>query len=389
MWKGSHLGMAGVVVITGASSGIGRCAAGLFARQGWRVGLVARGDAGLQAASGDVERQGAVAATARADVIDLDALEEAATCIERVLGPIDVWVNCAGNGTFGRFLDTPAEEFRRVTDVTYLGTVNGTRVALRRMLPRDRGRIVNVCSGVAFRGMPLLSSYSGAKHAVRGFSQSVCAELAQDGSRVRLTTIFPPAVNTPFCDHAVSHMGRPGRPMAPVYQPEVVAEAILVAVATGAREMPVSFTTVLFSLCTRLVPRLVDRAIRRLGYAGQLTDAATLGTRRTTTLFAASDRASPVRGRFDAESRSRSLHVLLLRVLARFSGRGRLRSAASSAAPFQAIGGPGAHLQRGNCLGLPEPIAASIRARVATSTLAASTGSSARGFGSTAARSLT
>jgi short-subunit dehydrogenase len=336
MRKGSQWGIAGVVVITGASSGIGRCAAGLFARQGWRVGLVARGDAGLQAASCDVERQGAVAATARADVIDLDALEEAATCIERVLGPIDVWVNCAGNGTFGRFLDTPAAEFRRVTDVTYLGTVNGTRVALRRMLARDRGRIINVCSGVAFRGMPLLSSYSGAKHAVRGFGQSVCAELAQDGSQVRLTTIFPPAVNTPFCDHAVSHMGRPGRPMAPVYQPEIVAEAILLAAVTSAREMPVSFTTVLFSLCTRLIPRLVDRAIHRLGYAGQLSDTATPATPRTTTLFAASDCASPVRGRFDAEARSRSLHVLILRMLARFSARGHLRSReASGAAPVR------------------------------------------------------
>jgi short-subunit dehydrogenase len=329
------MGIAGVVVITGASSGIGRCAAALFARQGWRVGLVARGEAGLKAASGDVERQGAMAATARADVTDLDALEGAATRIERALGPIDVWVNCAGNGTYGRFLDTSDAEFRRVTDVTYLGTVNGTRVALRRMLPRDCGRIVNVCSGVAFRGMPLLSSYSGAKHAVRGFSQSVSAELAQDGSRVRLTTIFPPAVNTPFCDHAVSHMGRPGRPMAPVYQPEIVAEAILIAAVMGFREMPVSFTTVLFSLCTRLVPRLVDRGIQRLGYAAQLSEAGTLAKLRATTLFAASDSASPVRGRFDAEARSRSLHVLFLRVLARFSAGSRRRSqAASSAAPI-------------------------------------------------------
>jgi short-subunit dehydrogenase len=321
---------AGVVVITGASSGIGRCAATLFARQGWRVGLIARGEAGLRAASGDVERQGAMAATAQADVVDLDVLEEAATRIERALGPIDVWVNCAGNGTYGRFLDTPAAEFQRVTDVTYQGTVNGTRVALRRMLPRDSGHIVNVCSAVAFRGMPLLSSYSGAKHAVRGFGQSVCAELAQDGSRVRLTTIFPPAVNTPFCDHAVSHMGRPGRPMAPVYQPEIVAEAILIAAVSGAREMPVSFTTVLFALCTRLVPRLVDRAIDRLGYAAQLSDAGTLAKPHSTTLFAAADCASPVRGRFDAEARSRSLHVLMLRVFAKFSAQGRRRSQAAS-----------------------------------------------------------
>jgi short-subunit dehydrogenase len=330
------MGIAGVVVITGASSGIGRCAAALFASQGWRVGLVARGEAGLRAARGDVEHYGCVAATARADVVDLDALDEAATSIERALGPIDVWVNCAGNGTYGRFIDTPAAEFRRVTDVTYLGTVNGTRVALQRMLPRDSGCIVNVCSGVAFRGMPLLSSYSGAKHAVRGFGQSVCAELAQDGSRVRLTTIFPPAVNTPFCDHAISHMERPGRPIAPVYQPEIIAEAILIAAVTGAGEMPVSFTSVLFSLCTRLVPGLVDRGIHRLGYTAQLSDAGTLARPRATTLFAASDCASPVRGRFDAEARSRSLHVLVLRVLARFKARDRRRSlAVSGTAPVR------------------------------------------------------
>jgi len=313
-----------VVVITGASSGIGRCAAGLFARHGWRVGLIARGEAGLRAARGDVEREGGVGAAAAADVVDLAALEKAADAIERALGPIDIWVNCAGNGSYGRFLDMPPAEFHRVTDVTYLGTVNGTRVALRRMLPRDRGCIVNVCSGVAYRGMPLLSSYSGAKHAVRGFSQSVCAELAEDGSHVRLTTVFPPAVNTPFCDHAASHMGRPGRPMVPVYQPEIVAEALLAAATIGVRELPVSFTAVLFSLCTRFAPRLADRAIRRLGYAGLLSDAGKSSEPHAPTLFAPADRASPVRGRFDAEARSRSLHVLMLRALARLHRRRRV-----------------------------------------------------------------
>ena len=315
--RASRPDKARVVVITGASSGIGRCTAGQFARHGWRVGLIARGQAGLRAACGDVERHGAVGAIAQADVTDCEALEAAVAAIEQALGPIAAWVNCAGNGTFGRFLDTPPAEFRRVTDVTYFGTVNGTRVALRRFLPRDAGCVVNVCSAVAFHGMPLLSSYSGAKHAVRGFDQAVRAELAQEGSRVALTTLFPPAVNTPFFDHAPSYMGRPGRPMPPIYQPEIVAEAIYLAVRMGGSEMPISSTTVLFSLGMRLIPGLVDRAIRRLGYDGQLTDDALARARYEPTLFAPSEHASPAQGGFGATARSYSRHVRLLRVLAR------------------------------------------------------------------------
>jgi short-subunit dehydrogenase len=301
-----------VVVITGASSGIGRATAQLFGRQGWRVGLIARGGAGLRAVCEGLERLGASAVAAQADVTDHHALEQAAIAIECALGPIDAWVNCAGNATFGRFLDTPPEAFQRVTGVTYLGAVNGTRVALQHMMPRDHGRIVNVCSAIAFHGMPLLSSYSGAKHAMRGFDQAIRAELSQERSRVRLTTLFPPAVNTPFFDHAVSHMGLPGRPMAPVYQPEIVARAIHVAATRGHGEMPVSFTTILFSLCARLAPGLIKLAIARLGYGGQLTDRATALERYEPTLFAASDRPSPVRGAFDDRARSRSFHVEMM-----------------------------------------------------------------------------
>jgi short-subunit dehydrogenase len=314
---------AAVIVITGASSGIGRSTANLFARYHWRVGLIARGQAGLQATFDDVSRHGAMAAMEQADVADLDALETAAARIEAVLGPIDAWINCAGNGTYGRFLDTPAEQFQRVTEVTYLGTVNGTRVALRRFIPRDRGSIVNVCSAVAFHGMPLLSAYSGAKHAVRGFGQSIRAELAQDGSHVHLTSVFPPAVNTPFFDHAISHMGQLGRPLAPVYQPEVVAEAIRLALINGRAEMPVTSTAILFSLGVRLVPGLVARAIRKLGYSGQLTGEAALQERHAPTLFAASEHPSPVRGAFDAQARSSSVHVRVMGLLARLRERGR------------------------------------------------------------------
>ncbi len=315
--------LARVVVITGASSGIGRCTAGLFARRGWRVGLIARGQAGLLAACADVEGHGAVAAMAQADVPACPAVEAAVAALEPARGPVAAWGNGAGNGTFGRFMDTPPEAFRRVTDVTYLGTVNGTRLALRRFLPRDAGCVVNVCSAVAYHGMPLLSSYSGAKHAVRGFDQAVRAELTQDGSRVALVTLFPPAVNTPFFDHAASHMGRPGRPMPPVYQPEIVAEAIHLAASSGGREMPISFTTVMFSVGMRLVPGLVDRAIRRLGYEGQLTDDALARARYEPTLFAPSEHASPARGGFGATARAYSRHLRLLRLLARLKRPGR------------------------------------------------------------------
>jgi short-subunit dehydrogenase len=298
------------------------------------VGLIARGEAGLRAACGDVKAHGGTAAMERADVTEPEALEEAAARIEQALGPIDVWVNCAGNGTYGRFMDTPAGEFRRVTDVTYLGTVNGTRVALRRMVPRDQGCIVNVCSAVAYRGMPLLSSYSGAKHAVRGFDQAIRAELAEDGSRVRVTTVLPPAVNTPFFDHAISHMGLPGRPIPPVYQPEMVAEAIHLAATSVRREMPLSFTTLLFSLGARFAPWLVDRAIRRLGYGGQVTDQPASLARHDPTLFAASSRASPAHGAFDAEARPGSWHVRLLCLTAgRTRQDGRAPPAPSIAAP--------------------------------------------------------
>jgi short-subunit dehydrogenase len=322
-----------VIVITGASSGIGRCTAKLFAQKGWQVGLIARGEIGLQAASADVAREGATTIAIQADVAELSALETAAAQFERRLGPIDVWVNCAGNATFGRFLDTPADEFQRVTDVTYLGTVNGTRAALQRMLPRDRGVIINVCSAVAYHGMPLMSSYSGAKHAVRGFGQSVRAELAEEGSRVRLSTLFPPAVNTPFFEHAVSHMGRAARPMPPVYQPEIVADAIYLAATSTCLEMPVSFTTVLFSIGARFVPGFVRQLIRKLGYSGQLTDTSVSPNLRPT-LFAASDRASPVHGRFSAEARSNSMHISLLRAWAALKKQThRAAAATTSAAP--------------------------------------------------------
>lgn len=298
-----------VVVITGASSGIGRCTAALFARRGWDVGLIARGEAGLDAARRDVEASGARACTAAADVSDAGALERAADAIERALGPIEAWVNCAGNGVFGTFMQVTPEEFRRVTDVTYLGTVNGTRTALKRMLPRGIGTVVNLCSAVAFHGLPLLSSYSGAKCAVRGFTEALQAELAGESSRVRLAIVYPPAVNTPFFSHAASHLARPPRPCRPVYQPEIVADGIHLAATSRRREVKVGGITVLFALGTRLVPRVVTRLIGRLGYEGQTTDLPEAMRLRDPTLFAPSSNPSSIHGPFGREAFRRSIQM--------------------------------------------------------------------------------
>lgn len=303
------VGRSRVVVITGASSGIGRCTAALFSCRGWQVGLIARSGPGLDAACRDLALTGGSAAAAIADVADTAALERAANHLEDAPGPFDAWVNCAGNGVYGRFVDVPEPEFDRVTAVTYLGTVNGTRVALRRMLPRGSGVIVNVCSAIAFHGMPLLSSYSGAKQGIRGFTQAVRCELRRGGSRVRLTTLYPPAVNTPFFSHAASHTDKPPRPMRPVHQPEVVADSIYLAVKACRPEMQVGGITVLFALATRFMPRLVGMAILRLGPAGQTTGCPEAARLRKPTLFAPSPDPSGVRGPFGDRSRACSMQM--------------------------------------------------------------------------------
>jgi short-subunit dehydrogenase len=248
-----------VVAITGASSGIGRATAIAFARHGWRVGLIARREDDLDAARRDVITQGGTAAIAPSDVADAQALERAAVQIEAALGPIDVWINDAGISFYGTFEAIPEEEFRRVTDVTYLGAVNGTRIALRRMKPRDHGTIVNVCSAIAYRAVPLQSPYSGAKYALRGFSEAVRSELSHDRSRVHLTMVHPPAANTPFFAHAGSVMpdGAP-RPPPPVYQPEIVADAIYLAATSRRREVMVGGATVGFALANKIMPGVLD-----------------------------------------------------------------------------------------------------------------------------------
>ena len=309
------LGEAGskVVIIVGGSSGIGRCTAALFARRGWRVGLIARGAEGLAASLRDIEAVGGHAAAAQADVTDSRALAEATDAIVAALGPVDVWINCAGNGVYGRFADVPEREFQRVTDVTYHGVVNGTRLALAMMRPRDAGSIVNVCSAIAFHGLPLMSSYAGAKAAVRAFGQAVQGELRLERSRIRISTVFPPAVNTPFFSHAVSHMGWPARPAWPVYQPEVVAQGIWQVVASGRPEMTISGTAAAFSLATRIAPGLIAWCMSRFGIERQLTRDRDACLLQEPTLFAASRRVFDVHGPFGNGARTRSLQLFLER----------------------------------------------------------------------------
>ncbi len=313
--KHTPVGHGRVVCITGASSGLGRCTAALFAAQGWNVGLIARGQAGLAEAAQDVRGAGALAAIATADVADAPALQAAAEAITAVLGVPQVWINCAGNGVYGRFEQVPAAQFDRVTAVTYTGTVNGCRTALALMSQRGHGTIVNVCSAAAFHGLPMMTSYAGAKAAVRGFAQALRAELRIARSRIRVTTVFPPAVNTPFFSHAVSHMDWPARPAPPVYQPEVIAAGIYHAATKGGAEVVLSGTAHAFLLATRAAPGLIAWCMTQLGFESQLSRDAEPGRLAEPTLFAPPDCASPVRGPFGQQARRTSLHLAAARAV--------------------------------------------------------------------------
>lgn len=267
----------------------------------------------MAAAAATLKATGVPVAIAAADVTSSTALKNAADAIVAELGPPDVWINCAGNGVYGRFAVVPEAQFERVTAVTYGGTVNGCRVALALMAPQGQGTIVNVCSATAFHGLPLMTSYAGAKAAVRGFGQALQAELRMERSRIRISTVFPPAVNTPFFSHSVSHMGWPARPVAPVYQPEVVAAAIHLAAMRGRPEMVVSGTAAVFSLAARVSPRLIAFAMTRLGLDGQITCDPEVARLEKPTLAAPSAEVSPVHGPFGRRARRRSMQVWLCR----------------------------------------------------------------------------
>lgn len=297
----------GVVVVSGASAGVGRATVREFARRGRAVALVARGRAGLEAAGREAEAFGAPALTVSADVSDAAAVDSAAERIEEELGAVDVWVNSAFSSVIAPFGETGPEEYERATDVCYHGYVNGTRAALARMVPRDRGVVVQVGSALAYRGIPYQAAYCGAKHAVRGFTDSVRAELLRDGARVRLTEVHLPAVNTPQFSWVRSRMGARTRPVPPVYQPEVAARAVVWAAAhPRRRRYRVAPSTVATVLGQRFAPRLVDHYLARTAYGAQVRGAAPPARDN---LFAPVDAEHDfgAHGEFDDEARGVSL----------------------------------------------------------------------------------
>jgi NAD(P)-dependent dehydrogenase (short-subunit alcohol dehydrogenase family) len=262
-----------VVVVTGASGGIGRAAARAFGAQGDKVALLARGETGLNAAAEDVRAAGGEALAIPTDVADYDQVRAAAERAEAVLGPIDVWVNVAFSSVFSEFVDIEPAEFKRTTEVTYLGFVHGTKVALDLMLPRDHGTIVQTGSALAKRGIPLQSAYCGAKHAVQGFHESLRTELLHRGTSVRTTIVHMPAVNTPQFDWVESRLPNHAQPVPPIYQPEVAARALLYAADhPERREYWIGGSTVATLLANRVVPGLLDRYLARTGFDSQQTD---------------------------------------------------------------------------------------------------------------------
>jgi NAD(P)-dependent dehydrogenase (short-subunit alcohol dehydrogenase family) len=261
-----------VVVITGASAGVGRAAARRFAAKKARIGLLARGREGLQAAAREVEEFGGEALVLPADVADPGRVEEAAAAVESRFGPIDVWVNNAMVSVFSPIRQMTPEEFKRVTEVTYLGAVYGTLCALKRMLARDQGVIIQVGSALAYRGIPLQSAYCGAKHAIEGFTDSLRCELLHDGSRVRVAMIQMPALNTPQFSWVKSRLPRKPQPVPPIFQPELAAEAILWAAHHDRREIYVGWPAVKAIVGNKLAPGLADRYLARNGYEAQQTD---------------------------------------------------------------------------------------------------------------------
>ena len=291
-----------VVVVTGGSAGVGRATVRELARRGASVGILARGVEGLDAARDEVEALGARALAIKTDVANPADVESAAEWVETELGPIDAWVNNAMVSVFSPIRSTTAEEFRRVTEVTYLGVVHGTLAALRRMLARDSGVIVQVGSALAYRSIPLQAAYCAAKHAVAGFTDSLRSELLHDRSGVRVTMVQLPALNTPQFDWVRSRLPQRAQPVPPIYQPEVAARAILRAIERPERETFVGLPTIAAIQLQKLVPGVLDRYLASTAYDGQQTEEPE-DPARPDNLFTPVGVDLGAHGRFDAVAR--------------------------------------------------------------------------------------
>jgi NAD(P)-dependent dehydrogenase (short-subunit alcohol dehydrogenase family) len=316
----------GVAVVTGGTAGVGRATVRELAARGWDVGVLARGEAGLRATEADVTAAGRRSLGISTDVADLGAVQAAATRIESELGPIDLWVNVAFVGALRTFWDTDPETYRRITEVTYFGQVHGCRVALERMRPRNRGVIVNVSSALAYRGIPLQSAYCGAKHAIKGFTESLITELRHERSKVRVCLATLPGLNTPQFDWNDNGLDGHPRPVAPVFQPEVAARTICFLAEHPRRNAWVGVSSAYTVLGNRVAPALLDRYLARTGFSGQIIDS---GPRHGSNVFVARDEDVDrgAHGMFDEEAHDRdpwsATSMAVWGALDRMAGRAR------------------------------------------------------------------
>jgi NAD(P)-dependent dehydrogenase (short-subunit alcohol dehydrogenase family) len=297
-----------VVVVTGASAGVGRAIVRRFADEGASIALIARGRERLEAAAGEVEAAGGGALVLPLDVADAEALEQAAEETEEKFGPIDVWVNNAMATVYATVAETSPEEFRRATEVTYLGSVWGTMAALRHMRPRDRGTIIQVGSALAYRGIPLQGAYCGGKHALQGFLDTLRTELLHEGSKVRVTAVHLPALNTPQFSWGRTKLSREPQPVPPIFQPEVAAEAVVWAAQNPRRELWVGWATARTIVGNKIAPGLVDFYLARTGFDAQQTDDP-VRPDRPDNLFESAPGDFAAHGRFDDRSKPRSLQL--------------------------------------------------------------------------------
>jgi NAD(P)-dependent dehydrogenase (short-subunit alcohol dehydrogenase family) len=326
--------MSEIVVVTGASGGVGRAIAHAFAKRGAHVALLARGEPALQDVKAEVEDLGGRALIVPTDVADHEAVEAAAKRVERELGPIDVWVNDAMATIFARVIDIKPHEFRRATEVTYLGTVHGTMAALKRMTARDRGVIIQVGSALSYRAIPLQAAYCGAKFGIRGFTDSLRVELRHDDSHVRITMVQLPGLNTPQFNWGRSKLPDHPQPVPPIYQPEIAAEAVYWAAHHRRRELWVGYSTVQAIVGGTIAPSLADRYLARKAFSGQQVSERPVSPDRPDNLVEPQPQLAATHGMFDDQATTSSPQLWVAthrRMLGAVAAGGTLLAAAVTA----------------------------------------------------------